>query len=365
MTFGFFQGFGAPDGRASGEELLAGDIFIVPCGLADRRRGDRRRSSVNRADAEFFVGEGPDYRRCSRYPADGDCSGAIAKSLLVALRASTHPSSQSALRSTMSEGRRLRTLSAGGDIPASVACRLRWCPRAQRSVEFPPSGRDMVEHGDSRYTESVRKFAETGDSSDLYPGIGFGRRRDRLVSEILGMFRMSLHDGLVSESEAQAMHEWIAANPDTAFVYPVKQLKDRLDRAFADGHLDATEQEELQRFAAAFQPDVEVHHPTPAATKLPLDQPAPLLTFRDQQYVFTGTFLSGTRKWCEEQVRSRGGICKAKVVQTMNFLVIGELASHHWTQSTHGRKIEEAMRLKTSGLQIAVIDEAHFVSHLG
>jgi len=222
----------------------------------------------------------------------------------------------------------------------------------------------MTEDRGARYVDNMRRFVQTGDSADLDPGIGFGRRRDRLISEILGMFRMSLHDGVISESEAKAMHDWIAANPDTAFVYPVKHLKERLDRAFADGHLDPTEQEELHRFAAAFQPDVEAHHPTPAATKLPVDQPYPTLTFPHEQYVFTGTFLSGTRKWCEEQVRTRGGICKARVVQTMNVLVIGELASHHWTQSTHGRKIEEVMRLKSSGLPIFVVDEAHFVASL-
>ncbi len=217
---------------------------------------------------------------------------------------------------------------------------------------------------DERYRANMLKFQRTGDSNDLDPGIGFGRRRDRLISEILGMFRMSLHDGVISEEEARAMHDWIAANPDTAFVYPVKQLKERLDRAFADGRLDTEEQAELHEFARRFQPDVESHHPLPAATKLPLDDPPPPITFPGKQFVFTGTFLSGTRKWCEEQVVIRGGMCKSRVVQTMNVLVIGELASEHWVQSSHGRKIEEVMRLKNSGFQIAVIDEPHFVAYV-
>lgn len=217
---------------------------------------------------------------------------------------------------------------------------------------------------EDRYATDMAKFKTTGDSNDLYPGIGFGRRRDRLISEILGMFRMSLSDGVISESEARAMHNWITGNPDTAYVYPVKQLKERLDRAFAHGRIDEDEQRELTDFARKLQPDVETHHPIPAATKLPLDDPAPAITFPGRLFVFTGTFLSGTRKWCEEQVLTRGGKCNSKVVQTMNVLVIGELASEHWIQSSYGRKIEEVMRLKTSGLSIAVIDEAHFVSQL-
>ena len=66
---------------------------------------------------------------------------------------------------------------------------------------------------DDRYRANMLRFETTGDSNDLDPRIGFGRRRDRLISEILGMFRMSLHDGVISESEALTMHEWIAANP--------------------------------------------------------------------------------------------------------------------------------------------------------
>jgi NAD-dependent DNA ligase len=215
-----------------------------------------------------------------------------------------------------------------------------------------------------KYERDMAQFKISGDAKDLYPDIGFGRRRDRLISEIIGMFRISLHDGTISENEAQAMHSWVMANPDVAFVYPVKQLKERLDRAFEDGRIDAEEQEEIQRFGEKFQPDVESHHRTPSATKLPLDDPAPPLIIPGQQFVFTGTFLSGTRKWCESQVTSRGGICKSKVVQTMNVLVIGELASEHWIQSTHGRKIEQVMRHKTSGMPIVIVDEAHFVSHL-
>ncbi|HEX9492353.1 MAG TPA: hypothetical protein VGA33_03745 [Thermoanaerobaculia bacterium] len=157
---------------------------------------------------------------------------------------------------------------------------------------------------DDRYRANMLRFETTGDSNDLDPRIGFGRRRDRLISEILGMFRMSVHDGVISESEARAMHNWITANPDTAYIYPVKQLKERLDRAFADGHL-TEEQQELHEFARRFQPDVESHHPLPAATKLPLDNPAPSISFAGRQFVFTGTFLSGTRKTDDERSRHR------------------------------------------------------------
>ncbi len=217
---------------------------------------------------------------------------------------------------------------------------------------------------ENRYATDMTKFKATGDSNDLHPSIGFGRRRDRLISEIIGMFRMSLSDGVISESEARAMQDWVNRNPDTAYIFPVKQLKQRLDRAFADGRIDEAEQQELTEFGRNFQPDVNSHHPLPSATKLPLDDPAPPITFPGQIFVFTGIFLSGTRKWCEEQVLSRGGKCNSKVVQAMNVLVIGELASQHWIQSSYGRKIEQVMRLKTSGVHIAVIDEEHFVTQL-
>jgi hypothetical protein len=39
----------------------------------------------------------------------------------------------------------------------------------------------------------MRNFSQTGDSMDLDAGIGFGRRRDRLISEILGMFEVRIY----------------------------------------------------------------------------------------------------------------------------------------------------------------------------
>jgi hypothetical protein len=129
----------------------------------------------------------------------------------------------------------------------------------------------------------MAKFAASGDPEDLDPRIGFHRRRDRLIAEIIGMFRLSLCDGVISEAEARAMHEWVLANPDTSFIYPVKQLKERLDRAFSDSVLDPDEQQELLEFGKKFQPDADAHHPAPSATKLPLDDPEAPLTFEQQQ----------------------------------------------------------------------------------
>jgi len=46
-------------------------------------------------------------------------------------------------------------------------------------------------------------------------------------------------------------------------------------------------------------------------------------------------------------------------------LIVADMGSRDWIHSTHGRKIEKAMEVKSSGNLIAIISEEHWVKHLG
>lgn len=192
------------------------------------------------------------------------------------------------------------------------------------------------------------------------PRIMFRTRADRLINEMLGVVKCSLSDGVVSEAESQYLHEWLSNNPDVAFVWPAKVLKQRLDRAFADGVLDPFEQADLLALFHATVGDTRQRQPT-SATRLPLDDPPPRLTFTGTTYLFTGAFVSGTRKTCQQRVVERGGIWATRFKRSVNVLVVGSLGSPDWALSTHGRKIEEAVRHRDAGHPIAIVEEQHWL----
>lgn len=191
------------------------------------------------------------------------------------------------------------------------------------------------------------------------------RRVDRQIQELLGLARGIIADGEVSASEAVALARWMEVNADASDVWPANVIAERLRRIFSDGRVDAEEQSDLLSLlqaATGERPD------TPSAmnraTRLPLCDPAPQLVFSGGVYVFTGKFAYGKRTACEQAVSVRGGICESNVTQRTSVLVIGTLGSADWIQSTHGRKIEQAVQYRGSGIPISIVCEEHWAKYL-
>jgi hypothetical protein len=105
----------------------------------------------------------------------------------------------------------------------------------------------------------------------------------------------------------------------------------------ADGMLDDDEKtglmETLNQFARR---DFELGEIL-QSTSLPLDTPAPVLTFPGQRYCFTGTFNFGCRRDCEEVVEKLGAEA-GTLTQRTHVLVVGIYATDSWRHSSFGNK---------------------------
>ena len=99
------------------------------------------------------------------------------------------------------------------------------------------------------------------------------------------------------------------------------------------------------------------------STALPLTDPPPPVSFDGRVFCFTGKFYSGSRNWCEQQVVTRGAAV-GSVSRKLDFLVIGEIGSRDWIHSTHGRKIEKAIEINSTGGEIAIVAEQHWHEQL-
>lgn len=99
------------------------------------------------------------------------------------------------------------------------------------------------------------------------------------------------------------------------------------------------------------------------ASTLPLCDPAPGLIFKGQTYCFTGTFIYGQRRFCEEAVSRRGGFAGALSRRT-NVLVIGAYATESWKHSSFGNKILQATAWRDEGKPTSIISEEHWTRHL-
>lgn len=186
---------------------------------------------------------------------------------------------------------------------------------------------------------------------------------DRQVTEMTGLARGLIADGHLCDAEINFLHKWLAAS-DGVHSHPLLgALIRRVEAAVADGVIDDDERRDLHDTLSRLTgSDFELGEVLKATT-LPLDDPAPALTFAGQRYCFTGTFTFGKRRDCEAEVLARGGKCGAIALST-NVLVIGEYATASWAQSSFGRKIEQAAEWRTEGAPIRIVSEQHWRQHL-
>lgn len=185
----------------------------------------------------------------------------------------------------------------------------------------------------------------------------------REISEMLGVCRGVIADGVVTPEEVQFLDTWLAAHPLAATSFPGSAVAARLRRVYQDGIVTDEERAELLALLQDATGQISPQAVT-APTKLPLDEPAPPLVFQGSTFCFTGKFASGTRSWCENETVARGGLCKSAVDRTLCFLVIGSVGNEQWAHSSFGRKIEKAVDLKSGGAPVAVISEQHWCEAL-
>jgi NAD-dependent DNA ligase len=191
------------------------------------------------------------------------------------------------------------------------------------------------------------------------------RRAERDLCEILGMAKGMLGDGVVNESEALQLREWLKGHPDALEQWPVNRIVDRVERVFADGRVDDGEREDLRELLEALVGGrAGMVCGEDASTELPLDQPPPQLWWRGSIFVFTGKFAFGTRADCERQIVTLGGLPERTITRRTRYLIIGTFGSRDWVHTSFGRKIEKAVEYRENGLPLAIVAEEYWAASL-
>ena len=162
------------------------------------------------------------------------------------------------------------------------------------------------------------------------------------------------------------MLSWLEANREIANHWPANVLYARISKLMSDDHLDSKEQRELidtlREITGAPTHSVAVKS---GSTPLPLCRPLPVVTFPGKVFCFTGKFVSGTRDCVQSTVVALGAEVKSSPTNKTNYLVIGSIGSTDWIHSTHGRKIEKAVRLRDEGKPIHIVAEEHWARCIG
>ncbi len=203
------------------------------------------------------------------------------------------------------------------------------------------------------------------DGQPVSAGFNAQSRTERDISEMLGLVKGILADGVVNERKTLALRDWLRAHPDVTEKWPGEAFSEKLRRIFTDGVITYEECEDLRELLSEMVGgQAGIIGGENASTSLPLDKPVPKIVFPHQVFVFTGKFAFGPRSACEKLTQDAGGICEETVTRRTRYLVVGTFGSRDWIHSPYGRKIEKAVEFKTSGQSISIICEDHWAASL-
>lgn len=190
------------------------------------------------------------------------------------------------------------------------------------------------------------------------------RRAQRTIQEMLGLIRGIVCDGVVVDDEIRAFESWCENHPDVVAFWPATVLEPKVRAVLANRAISADDRHHLYELFCDAVGGGGVNDSTSQifATRLPFDEPAPELSFVNRTYVFTGTFVFGTRKECEDAVVARGGHVAPRVTREPSIVVIGTLSTDAWAHSSYGRKIEAAVTYRDGGVPIQIVCEEHWTA---
>lgn len=187
-------------------------------------------------------------------------------------------------------------------------------------------------------------------------------RIDRRSADALAGIAAGLAaDGKINQQEAEFLRTWIETHLVHLEDPVVNILYRRLADMLSDGILDADESVELLEMLHQFAGLPVGSATTPSAPiSLPLDKPAPELSWPDRVFLFTGVMAYGPPKECESLIVERGGLIGGSVSKKVHYLVVGSIGNDQWLHSSYGTKIKKAVELRDNGVPIAIISEDHW-----
>ncbi len=266
----------------------------------------------------------------------------------------------------------LKGIAIDGKIsPAECQELLNWCYDKKELLSKHPFS-ELVPLVQAAAADGTIDPGEQSDILWMCDNLSNGLYYDARTGEIQklqGILHGILADGVITEEEAKELARWLTENDHLKGTYPFDELDSLLTGVLADGKIDEEEQHTLKSFFEEFISYSMARRISnareAAAEKSSLKLPGicslcPDIVFAGRTFCFTGTSLRAPRKTMMEEVQDRGGLYDPRMGSDLSYLVVGAGGNPCWAFSCYGRKVETAVKMRRSGLPVAIVHENDF-----
>ena len=173
---------------------------------------------------------------------------------------------------------------------------------------------------------------------------------------LVGIVQGLLADNQLNDQEIHFLRTWLKGAETVSLVWPGTVIAAQIESILADGVVTAEERdalvETLQLLVGGRLDDVAE---AGFVSELPLDR-VEGIEINGKTFCFTGDFVFGPRRLCEQAIERRGGAI-GSVTKKLHYLVIGGLGSPEWKHGSFGTKIEKAVEYRQSGIPLLIVHE--------
>lgn len=171
------------------------------------------------------------------------------------------------------------------------------------------------------------------------------------IQELYGVVSGIMADGVVHESELEALVKWLECHTHLETTYPYSMIMPML----VDERYDL-----IIPFVSQFVGD-KIEEVSNSATSI---FTTPELLFEGHRYVVSGRFQHYDRADVKRIIGDLGGVVTSAVSTKTSYVVVGTDGNPCWSYSTYGRKVEKALNFRADGHTVAIISEDHFCSQI-
>ena len=194
---------------------------------------------------------------------------------------------------------------------------------------------------------------------DLFTRFNRKNIDDRQIDTLIGISKGLIADQAINYLEAEFLQTWLIQSRQASNNPIILNLLNKIDSVLEDEILDSEESDEILGLLRKIAGNPSEVGELAKTTSLPINKPAPVITFQDMSFLFTGTCVFGNRKECQTIIESLGGMNAKSVTKSLNYLILGTYVTDSWAHENYGRKIEKAIDYRNQGAPIKIITEEH------
>lgn len=185
------------------------------------------------------------------------------------------------------------------------------------------------------------------------------------VQFLSGLVHGILGDGKLSDNEVKLLQLWLNSNDFLKGTYPFDELTVLVSAVLEDGFISEEERNNLLAFMSNLIEFKDSYNLSESAFAELREQCSvggicsknPTIDFKNKKFCFTGESYRASRSEMAQQIERFGGIFKSSISKSIDYLVVGNAGNPCWAYSCYGRKIEEAMALRRTGIKIQIVNE--------